>query len=69
MINLNGINRKNKHRVQYPKFSSTISLIQHSPDLPYSEPDCSTKCGSDSERSNVTIIAGDDTCKPEEDGL
>ena len=37
MINLKGINHKNKHLVQYPNVSSTISPIPHSPDLPAPE--------------------------------
>ena len=34
IINLKGINRKNKHHVQYPDVPSAIRLILHGPDRP-----------------------------------
>ena len=59
-----GINRTNKHHVQYPDVLSAIRLIPHSLDLPVS--DCNMEYSSDSEFSDMTIVAGDDAYKPEE---
>ena len=39
MIFLKGINRKNKHHIQYPDVSSASKPIPHSPELPVPEPD------------------------------
>ena len=67
MLNLKGINPKNKHYVQYPDVPSAIRLIPHGPDLPVSKPDCNMEYSSDSEHSDMTVAAGDDSYKPEED--
>ena len=40
MTNLQGINCKNKHRVQYPDVLSIVRPVPHGPDLPAAEPDC-----------------------------
>ena len=68
MINLKGINRKKKHYVQYPDVPSTIRSIPHNPDLSIAEPDSNMEDSSDSKHSDMTVVAGDDTYKPEEDG-
>ena len=39
MINMKGINRKNKHHVQYPDVPSAIKLILCGSNLPVPEPD------------------------------
>ena len=64
MINLKGINRKNKHYIQYPDVSSAIKPIPHGPGLPGPGPDGNMEYGSDSEHSDMT---GDDAYKPKED--
>ena len=61
------MNCKNKHHVQYPDVPSTIRLIPHSPDLPVQEPDTNMEYSSDSKHSDMTVVAGDDVYKPEED--
>ena len=66
MINLKGINHKNKHNVQYPDVLPGIKPILHGPDLPVSEPDRNIKYSSDSEYDK-TFVARDDAYKPEED--
>ena len=67
MINLKGINRKNKRQVQYPDVSSAISPILHGPDLPVPESDSNMEYSSDSKHSDMTVVAGHDAYKPEED--
>ena len=54
MINLNRINYKNKHYVQYPDIHSAIRPIPHGPDgnMEYS---------FDSKHSDMTVVAGNDT--------
>ena len=66
MINIKGINRKNKHYAQYPYVPSAIRPISHGPDLPVAEPDCNMEYSSDFEHRVMTVVAGDDTYKPEE---
>ena len=66
MINLKGINRKNKHHVQYPNVPSAITPIPNGPDLPVPEPDGNIDYSPDSKHSEMTVVAGDDTYKPEE---
>ena len=67
MINLKGINRKNKHQVQYPDVPSAIRPIPHCLDLPVFEPDGNMEYSSDFDHSDQTVVAGDDAYKPEED--
>ena len=67
IINLKGINRKNKHHVQYPDVPAAIRPIPHSPDLSAPEPDGKIEYSSDSEHSDMIIIAGDDAYKLEND--
>ena len=67
MINLKGINCKSKHHVQYPDVPSAIRPISYSPDLPVPEPDGNMEYSSDSEHSDMIVVAGDDAYKPEED--
>ena len=66
MINLKGINRKNKNHVQYNDVPSAIRPIPHGPDLFVPEPDGNIEYGSDSDNSDMTVVAGDDANKPEE---
>ena len=66
MINLKGMNCKNKHHVHYPNVPSAIRPTSHYPDL-VPEPDDNMEYSSDSEHSDMTVIAVDDTYKPEED--
>ena len=67
IIILKGINRKNKHHVQYPDVPSALKLIPQGPDLSVPEPDGNMEYCSDFEYSDMTVVAGDDTYKPEED--
>ena len=67
MIYLKGINRKNKHNVQYTYVPSIIRPIPHSPDLLVTESDANMEYSSDSEHSDISVVTGDDTYKPEED--
>ena len=67
MINLKGVNHKNKHHVQYPDVPSAIRQIPHDPDLPVPESDGYMEYSSDSKHSDMTVVAGDDRYKPEED--
>ena len=66
MINLKGI-KQNKHHVQYPNVSSVIRSIPHGSDLPVLEPDDNMEYSSNSKHSDMTVVAGDDAYKPEED--
>ena len=59
-----GINRKNKHHVQYPYAPSAIRPIPHGTDLPLPDPDGNMKYISDSEQSDMTVVVRDDTYKP-----
>ena len=65
MINLKGINHK--HHVQYPDVPSAIRPIPHGPDLPVSEPDGNMEYSSNFKRSDMTVVAGDNAYKLEED--
>ena len=60
-------NCKNKHHVQYLDISSAIRPIPHGPDVPVPKPDGNIKYSSDSEHSNMTVVAGVDAYNPEED--
>ena len=55
MTNLKGIN------VQYLNVLSIIRPIPHDPDLPVPEPDGNMEYSFDSEHSDMTVVAGDDT--------
>ena len=67
MINLKGINHKNKHHVQYLNIPSAIRPIPHGPNLPVPEPDGNIKYSSDSENSDMTVAPRADAYKTEED--
>ena len=67
MINLKGINHKNKHYVQYPNVPSALKPIPHGPDLPVPEPDGNIEYCSDFEHSNMTVVVEDDAHKVKED--
>ena len=67
MMNLKGINRKNKHHVKYPDVPSDMRPIPHDPGLPVPEPDGNMEYRSDSEHSDITVAVGDDAYKPEDD--
>ena len=53
MTNLQGINRKNKHCVQYPDIPSAIRPVPHGPSLPVPKPDVAIKSSSESESDNT----------------
>ena len=53
MINLKGINHKNKHHVQYPNVPSTIRPIPHGPDFSVPEPDGNMEYSSASKHSDI----------------
>ena len=67
MINLKGINHKNKNHVQYLDVPSDKRPIIHGSDFHVPEPDGNMKYSSDSELSDMTLVAGDDAYRPEED--
>ena len=67
MVSLRGINHKNKHHVQYLNAPSSIRPILHGSDLPVPDPEGNMEYNSDSEHSDMTIVAGDDAYKREED--
>ena len=67
MINLKGINHKNKQHVQYSTFLFAIRPIPHDPDLPVPEPNSNIEYSPSSEHRGMTIVAGDDAYNPEED--
>ena len=64
MINLKGINHKNKPHVQYPDVPFAIRSIPHWKDLLVADSDGNMNYNSDSEHSNMTFVAGDDAYKP-----
>ena len=64
---IKGINCKNKQHLQYPDVPSAIRPILHGPDLPVPEPDGNMEYSSDPKHSDMTVVVGDDECKPEED--
>ena len=67
MIYHKEINDKKKHHVQYPVVSSVICPIPRGPDLPVPKPNGNMEYISDSKESDMTVVAGDDAFKPEED--
>ena len=67
MINLKEINHKNKHHIQYPDVPSVIRPISHGSNLPVPKPDSNIEYIYDFKHSDITVGAGDDTYKPEED--
>ena len=67
MINLKGINLKNKYHVQYSDVSSAMRPIHHGLGLPVPEPDGNMEYSSDSRHSDITVVIGDDAQNPEED--
>ena len=64
MVNLKGINCKNKHHVKFPEVPSTTRPIHHGPDVPVLEPDGNMKYSSDFEHNDMTFVSGDDAFKP-----
>ena len=67
MINLKGINQKNKHRVQYLQVPSVIRPTPYAPNLPVPEPHGNIEYSFYSDHSDMIVIAGDDACKPQKD--
>ena len=67
MINLRGINRKNKHHVQYPDVPSAIRPIPYCPDLPVPTPVGNMELSSKSEYSDMTVVAGNEVYQPKND--
>ena len=55
MINLKGINCKNRNNGQYPDVPSTTRPIPHGPDLPVPEPDGNIEYSSDSEHDCCSL--------------
>ncbi|KAF2352327.1 hypothetical protein FHG87_016916 [Trinorchestia longiramus] len=67
MTNLKGINRKNKHHVQYPDVPSAIKPVPHGPDVPVPEPNVTMESSSDSESSDMIDTAKCNQYRSEED--
>ena len=67
MINIKGINSKDKLHVEYPDVPSAISPFLHDPDLSVPDPDGMMEYRFDSKHSDMIIVAENDTYKPEED--
>ena len=53
MINLKGINRKNKHHVQYPDVRYPKRLVLHDPDFTVPGPNVTMESSSGSESSDM----------------
>ena len=53
MTNLQGINRKNKHCVQYTDIPSAIRPVPHGPNLPVPNPDVDIESSSESKSDNI----------------
>ena len=53
MTNLQVINRKNKHCVQYPDIQSALRPVPHGPNLPVPKPDVEIESSSESESDNT----------------
>ena len=66
ITNLQGINRKNKHCVQYPDVPSAIRPVPHGPDLPVPEPDVAMGSSSESKSDNTADRAQSEEYMPEE---
>ena len=56
-----------QHHVQYPDVPSAIRPINHGSDPPVPEPDGNIEYSSDSDYSNMTVIAAFDAYKTDED--
>ena len=66
VINLKGINFKNKYHVQYPDVPSTIRPIPHGPELLVPEPDGNMEYSSYSKYSDMSVVLRDDAYKSKE---
>ena len=66
ITNLQAINRKNKHCVQYPDVPSAIRPVPHGPDLPVPEPDVAMESSSESKSDNTADRAQSEEYMPEE---
>ena len=64
MINIKKIR---KYCVKYFDIPFAPRPISHGPDLPFPEPDGNMEYSSNSEHSDITIVARDDAEKPKED--
>ena len=62
MINLKGINCKNKPHIQFPIVPSAIRPIPHCSDFPVPWPDYKMEYSSDSKYNEMSVVAGVDTC-------
>ena len=67
MINPKGIHCKNKLHVHSPDVLSPIRPLTYGPDLPVPQLDSNRKYSSDSERSDMTVVTGDNAYKPDLD--
>ena len=56
-----------KHHAQYHDVLSVIRPIPHGQDILVPEPDVNMEYRSDSEHRDMTVVAGDDASKPEEE--
>ena len=66
MANLQGINRKSKHCVQYPDVPSATRPVPHGPNLPVPEPDVAMESSSESESNSTSGRAEGEEYMPEE---
>ncbi|KAK3869726.1 hypothetical protein Pcinc_024954 [Petrolisthes cinctipes] len=67
MINLQDINRKNKHHVQYPEVPSAIKPVLHGPEVPIPEPDIIRESSSNPESSDSANSDESGAYKPVDD--
>ncbi|KAK3886764.1 hypothetical protein Pcinc_009084 [Petrolisthes cinctipes] len=67
MTNLQGINRKNKHHVQYPEVPSAIKPVPHGPEVPIPEPDVIMESSSNPESSDAANSDESGAYKPVDD--
>lgn len=67
MTNLEGINRMNKHHVQYLDIPSAMQPVPHGGYLPVHEPDVIMESSSDPDSRDTTETAEFGANKPEED--
>ena len=66
MINLKGINHRNKHYVQYPEVPFAIRPIPHGVDLSIPESDGNKMYSSDFQHWGMTVVAEGDAYKSDE---
>ncbi|KAK3885795.1 hypothetical protein Pcinc_010030 [Petrolisthes cinctipes] len=67
MINLQGINRKNKHHVQYPEVPFAVKPVPHGPEVPIPEPNVIMESSSNPESSDAANSDESGAYKPVDD--